>query len=66
MRSPFSAPIVLPLQWLVCLKGFVMPVDRIQTFLTREGCGRWSVNKTTPLSSTDLAASTCLLPSSSY
>lgn len=42
MRSPFSAPIVLPLQWLVCLKGFVMPVDRIQTnnaaIIHRFGC----------------------------
>lgn len=56
MRSPFSAPIVLPLHWLVCLKGFVMPADRIQTFLTWEGCSRWSV--TILPSSTDLATTT--------
>ena len=36
MSRPFSAPIVLPWRWLVCLKGFVMPADRIQTFLTCE------------------------------
>lgn len=61
MRSPFSAPIVLPRHRLVCLKGFVMPADRIQTFLTWECSSRWPVNKTILLSSTDLAATTVYL-----
>lgn len=56
MRSPFSAPVVLPRHWLVCLKGFVMPADRIQTFLTWECCSRWPVNKTSLPPATGLAA----------
>lgn len=58
MRSPFPAPVVLSRHWLVCLKGFVLPADRIQTFLTWECSTRWPVNKAILPSSEGLAATT--------